>query len=132
MRHPRLLEFERTLQRLFDEIDDHLERVYGGLYELHPARPAHGRTASRAHDGLFNVGASFSAGYASALGRGYVVQVDLVTLERVPPDVRAAIEEEVAELARGMLPRYFPGRRLDVSLDGHTYKIHGDLSLGTA
>lgn len=130
MKHPRLADFEATLKRLFDAIDDRLEERYGERYELHPARPERGETANKAHDGLFNVGATFTPGYGSRLGRGYIVQVDMVTLERVPADVREQIEQEVADLVNEKLPYYFPHRRLSVDRDRNSYKVHGDLRLG--
>ncbi len=130
MRHPRLIEFDATLKRLFDSVNDELEERYGDQYPLHPARPRHRETANRAHDGLFNVGASFTAGYGSRLGRGYVVQVDMVTLEQVPPAARAGIEQEAVDLVERKLPYYFPHRRLTVERDRHAFKIHGDLRLG--
>lgn len=130
MRHPRLLEFEATLKRLFDTIDDELEEEYGDRYQLHPARPRRGRTANKAADGLFNIGATFTPGYGSRLGRGYIVQVEMVTLDAVPEDVRESIEERVADLVNEKLPYYFPHRRLRVDRDRNTYKIHGDLRLG--
>jgi len=52
------------------------------------------------------------------------------TLEAVPPDERARIEEEAASLLREGLARAFPGRDLRVDRDGNGFKIHGDLSLG--
>jgi hypothetical protein len=130
MQHPRLAGWERTLRRLFDRIDDALEDRYGRTYALHPARPPRGGTASKAHDGLFNVGAAFSAGFGSEHGPGYVVEVRLSTLEDVPADVRRQIEDEVAERLRSGLAEAFPGRELHVDRDGRVYKIHGDLSLG--
>lgn len=130
VRHPRLQEFEDRLQRLFDSIDDRLEEKYGGRYQLHPARPGRGRTASKTQDGLFNVGATFTPGYGSEIGRGYVVQVEMVTLDRVPHDVEESIEQEVADLVNEKLPYYFPHRRLSVDRDRNVYKIHGDLRLG--
>ncbi len=130
MRHPHLLEFERRLRKLFDEIDEYLENTYGSHYQLHPARPTRGSTARTTSDGLFNVGATFTPGYGSQIGRGYVVQVDMVTLQRVPVDVRDKIEREVAKLVEQRLSRYFPGRDLQVDRDRNVYKIHGDLRLG--
>lgn len=130
MKHPRLVEFEASLKRLFDSVDDHLEERYGGVYQLHPARARRGATANKAQDGLFNVGATFTPGFGSKLGRGYIVQVDMVTLERVPADVRESIEQEVADLVSEKLPYYFPHRRLRVDRDRNSYKIHGDLRLG--
>ncbi len=130
MRHPRLVEFDATLKRLFDSVNDELEARYGDHYELHPARPRHGTTSNRAQDGLFNVGASFTAGYGSRLGRGYVVQVDMVTLANVPPQVRSQIEREAVDLVQKKLAYYFPHRHLTVERDRNAFKIHGDLRLG--
>ena len=131
MKHPRLAEFEKRLKQLFDAIDDHLEEKYGSRYKLHPARPSRGATGNKAQDGLFNVGATFTPGFGSRHGRGYVVQIDMVTLDNVSSDVREEIEQEVADLVNEKLPYYFPERELTVSRDRNVYKIHGDLRLGT-
>lgn len=130
MKHPRLVEFERKLKRLFDTIDAQLEEQYGSDYQLHPSRPERGATANSSHDGLFNIGATFTAGFGSQIGRGYIVQVDMVTLDRVPTDVRESIENEVADLVAEKLAYYFPNRELRVDRDRNVYKIHGDLRLG--
>ena len=130
MKHPSLVQFEADLKRLFDSVDDYLEEKYGRKYQLHPSRPARGQTSNKAQDGLFNVGASFSAGYGSRYGRGYVVQVEMVTLERVPPHVRELVEQEAADLVNEKLAFYFPGRDLAVARDRNIFKIHGDLRLG--
>ncbi len=114
---------------MFDRIDDCLEEKYGHEYPLHPARPARGVTSSKSHDGLFNIGASFSAGYGSKRGPGYVVQVRMVTLTRVPQYIRDRIEEEAVQRLREELPKEFPDRKLEVERDGPVYKIHGDLRL---
>lgn len=132
MRDPRTVDWEKRLKQVFDRIDEHLEARYGGRFPLHPARAARGHTANEESDGLFNVGASFSPGFGSKLGRGYVVNVRMVTLARVPSDLREAIEDEVAGLLRKELPRAFPGARLNVERDGPVYKIYGDLALGDA
>ena len=130
MRHPKINHWDRQLKKLFDEVDDYIEQKYGDRYTLHPNRARRGRTSSKSQDGLFNVGADFSSGYGTELGRGYVIDIDMVTLEEVPEDVREQIEEDVAELVRQKLPVYFPERLLWVSRDGSLYKIHGDFSLG--
>lgn len=130
MRHPKVLAWEHTLKDVFDRIDHELEERYGDRYELHPARPERGATANPEHDGLFNVGASFSAGFGSEHGPGYVVEVRMSTLTRVPRDVRERIEKDVVTLLKRELPRAFPGRELHVKRDGAVYKIHGDLGLG--
>lgn len=130
MKHARLKEWEGKLKTIFDWIDDYLEEKYGHKYPLHPARSSRGTTSSKEHDGLFNVGASFSAGYGSEYGRGYVIEVRIVTLSSVPFYLRTQIEEEVVELLEQELPNYFPGKKLKVVKDGQVYKIYGDLSLG--
>jgi len=122
--------WERKLKGVFNEIDHYLEDKYGGLYPLHPARPKRGRTSNSSHDGLFNVGASYSLGIGSTYGEGYVVDVRMVTLQRVPEEVIDTIEEEVVVLLEQKLPEAFPDHKLQVELDGHVYKIFGDLDLG--
>jgi hypothetical protein len=131
VRHYRLRAWEKQLKQVFDRIDDYLEDKYGGTYPLHPSRPPRGRTANKEADGLFRVGASFTAGFGSRYGRGYAVMVRMVTLSEVPEDVRSQIEDDVAVKLREALPHTFPGRELHVNRDGPIYKIYGDLSLGT-
>jgi hypothetical protein len=129
MQHPNLHIWEQKLKAVFDRINDELEERYGSRYPLHPARPPHGATSSRDQDGLFDLGAVFSAGFGSAHGPGYVVEVRLATLSAVPREVKTAMEEEVVRRLRAELPRAFPGRRLQVERDGSVFKIIGDLSL---
>lgn len=130
MDHPRTTAWQRKLKTIFDEVDDYIEDKYGHLYTLHPARAKRGKTSSKAHDGLFTVGASFSPGYGSQKGRGYVIDVDMVTLEKVPKDVQKKIEHDVVNYVSQKLPEVFPNRDLKVAKDGRVFKIYGDLSLG--
>lgn len=132
VRHPLVIAFEARLKAVFDNIDHHLEAKYGDRYPLHPVRAPLGRTGNPESDGLFNVGAAFSAGYGSRGGRGYVVDVRMATLHAVPKALRATIEDEVATLLREGLRDAFPDRKLVVQRDGPVYKITGDLSLGPA
>jgi hypothetical protein len=128
-RHPAVLKWEEDLKQAFDGIDRELEEKYGHEYPLHPNRPAPGVTANPEDDGLFNVGASFTPGYGSRLGRGYVINIRMATLARVPADVQEQIEDEVAAMLRDRLPAIFPGRDLRVDRDGHVFKLTGDLSV---
>ena len=98
MRHPSLGAWEERLKRLLDEVDDFLENAYGRLYPLHPARKRRGTTANKEHDGLFDIGSTFTPGFGSARGRGYVVTVTMVTLARIPPDVIEKIEAEAIRM----------------------------------
>jgi hypothetical protein len=126
-----LAQFESRLKELFDEVDDYLEDKYGERFPLHPSRARRGATSNKESNGLFNVGAAFSAGYGSVHGRGYVIDIDMVTLVFVPDELKDEIEIEVVEQVRKMLPHYFPHRKLEVSRDRNTFKISGDLSLGS-
>lgn len=132
MRHPKAEEWENRLKAVFDEIDRRLEERYGRDFPLHPARPPHGATANREHDGLFDLGAAFSAGFGSQQGPGYTIEIRMVTLQQIPPDIRSQIEAEVIDLLRQLLPVAFPRRTLRVSRDGLIFKIHGDLRLESA
>lgn len=127
-RDPRVTAWERRLEEVFDEIDHIMEERYGDTYPLHPSRPEQGATSSPSADGLFDLGAAFSAGFGSVHGRGYVINIRLSTLARVPADVMDRIEQEVLELLEQKLPRAFPGRDLRIERDGHGFKIVGNLS----
>lgn len=121
--------WENKLKALFDEIDDELESRFGSLYNLHPARAKKGKTANKEQDGLFDIGASFSPGFGSEHGRGYVLDVDMMTLDHVPKEVQNHIEEIVVDLIKKKLPVFFPDRELEVKRDGNLFKIIGDLTL---
>lgn len=130
MYHPKQRQLDTRLKKMFDTIDHDLEEEYGGTYALHPARPQRGQTANPAADGLFNIGVSFSPGYGSTYGRGYVVEVHIATLENVPLAARQHIEDRAASLIRNYLPRFFPDRELRLERENHAFKIIGDFSLG--
>ncbi|HUX21634.1 MAG TPA: hypothetical protein VMW69_10385 [Spirochaetia bacterium] len=125
-----LEQFESRLKELFDEVDDYLEETYGDRFPLHPSRAQRGTTSNKESNGLFNVGAAFSAGYGSKHGRGYVIDIEMVTLSVVSDEVEDEIETAAVEYVRLKLPFYFPDRNLEVKRDRHTFKISGDLSLG--
>jgi hypothetical protein len=131
VQHPKMKEWDDTLKSVFDGIDHYLEDKYGQSYSLHPNRPERGRTANPEMDGLFNVGASYTTGYGSRIGKGYVVDIHLSTLESKDPALLEKIETEVMALLKARLAEAFPGRTLFVEKEGHIMKIHGDLSLGT-
>ncbi|MBN1411041.1 MAG: hypothetical protein JW969_09355 [Spirochaetales bacterium] len=132
MEHPNLLLWEKKLKEIFEMIDDYLEDKYGDRYPLHPARSLRGTTANKEDDGLFDVGASFSAGFGSDLGPGYVIEVRLATLSDVPDDIMELIRDDVIRLLNEELPEKFPNRELHVARDGTVYKIFGDLNLNHA
>ena len=128
MRHGKAKEWERRLKTVFDEIDVELEAAYGDYYDLHPSRPEHGATSSREMDGLFNVGASYSAGFGSKLGSGYVVDIRISTLQRIPKELKLKLRDKVQALLIEKLPAAFPGKQLHVDQEDRHLRIHGDLS----
>ncbi len=130
VRHHKVLDWESRLKAVFDQIDVELERKYAARFPLHPARAKQGATANPEDDGLFDLGAAFSAGYGSKHGAGYTVQIRLATLQRVPPEFVRVIEDEVVERLIVELPRAFPGRDLRVEREGHVFRLIGDLTLG--
>lgn len=122
-------EWERRLKTVFDEIDGTLEDEYGAQFNLHPSRPAEGRTSNPEMDGLFNVGASYSAGFGSKLGPGYVVDIRLSTLQRIPNKLREELRDKVQALLIEKLPSVFPENKLQVDKEHQHLRIYGDLSL---
>ncbi len=132
MYHPKMNQFDRTFRAMFDEVTRHIEDLYGDRYPLHPVRPPRGTTSSPQSDGLFNIGADFTAGYGSRYGRGYVIDVHMATLENVPEDERSEIIGQVVRKLEELLPHYFPQRNLEVFCEGSHFKICGDFSLGSA
>jgi hypothetical protein len=125
-----MIEFDKRMKKLFDEVDEFIEDRYGGMYALHPNRPERGETANPEADGLFNIGANFTPGYRSELGRGYLINVSMATLEKVDDDVRRTIYKAAAEKIKELLPLHFPERELAVRHDGNHFKIQGDFALG--
>ena len=129
MYHPKIIEFDARMKALFDEVDHFIEDRYGGRYELHPVRPRRGETANPEADGLFNIGANFTAGHRSEHGRGYIIDVAMSTLEKVDEDERREIYEAAAEKVKELLPLHFPERELTVRRDKNHFKIQGDFSI---
>lgn len=130
MYHPRMNEFDARMKKLFDEVDHYIEDLYGDKYPLHPVRPARGETANPEADGLFNIGANFTPGFGSELGRGYIIDVSISTLDRVCDEVRQEIYEAAVNKVRELLPVHFPERELTVNRDKNHFKIQGDFNLG--
>ena len=108
MQHPNITELDHRLKTMFDEVDDFLESKYGNRYILHPNRPATGETSNKEADGLFNIGADFTSGFGSNLGRGYVIRIRMSTLQHVPKVVKQSIEADVLQLTQKKITGIFP------------------------
>lgn len=130
--HPSQLLLEQKLRRLADDLDNYLEDRFGNLYPLHPNRPRRGEAASVAYDGLFSTGTQFTAGYGSKHGRGYIMSIEIRTLCPVKEEDRQAVEKASREYLNQIIPRYLPGRKIELKRDGNVYKLVGDFSLGSS
>jgi len=125
-----MTEFDERMKKLFDEVDDYIEDLYGDQYPLHPVRLPRGETSNPEADGLFNIGASFTPGFGSELGRGYIIDFSISTLEKVDQNARFEIYETAVQKVKELLPVHFPERELTVQRDRNHFKILGDFSLG--
>lgn len=130
MYHPKTMEFDSRLKKLFDEVDNYLEDLYESAYRLNKVRPARGETSNPEADGLFDIGAVFTPGYGSELGRGYLIDLKISTPEKIEENIRQEIYKNAADKVRELLPLHFPERELTVSRDRNHYKILGDFNLG--
>ena len=130
MWHPKTAKFDDRMKELFDEVDHFIEDLYGDNYTLHPVRPKRGQTANPKADGLFNIAAIFTPGFGSELGRGYLIDVSMSTLEKVDDEIRREIYQAAVDKVKELLPIHFPERELTVERDGNHFKIQGDFSLG--
>jgi hypothetical protein len=128
--HPKQQELEDTLRKMCDDLDNHLEDLYGTTYPIHPNRLERGKAAAVEYDGLFSTGTQFTMGYGSKEGRGYIVDIDICTLSSVPKERREIAKEESKRYIAQILPLYFPNRKLQIVEDGNLLKIIGDFSLG--
>lgn len=130
--HPKQEEFENRLSQLCQNLDNYLEDEYGAKYRIHPNRLKRGSGSNPRFDGLFSTALAFTLGYGSKLGRGYVLEVDIRTLDRVSPDEKKEIDDAAFQYVQSHLCEMFPDRDLSIQKDGNVMKIVGDFSLGQA
>lgn len=130
--HPKQIALEAVMRAMCDELDDRLEESFGTHYPRHPNRPARGKAASVAYDGLFSTGTQFTLGYGSDHGRGYIVSVEIRTLSKVKKEDELAVEEATVSIINDLIPQYFPDREITLQKDGNVYKLVGDFSLGSS
>lgn len=121
--------WEKKLKVILDEIDAALEAKFAALFHRKPARPAPCNTSNPQHDGLFEVQATYTAGFGSQYGEGYIMEIRWVTFDEVPEDIRLAGDAIAEEILNRRLPEQFPGKNLKVVHDVSGMKITGDLSL---
>lgn len=131
MYHPKTVEWDKKLKGICDRIDIFLEDHYGGEYPLRPNRPERGMTSNPEMDGLFNVQTLFTPGFTSETGRGYLVEIEMSTMEDVTERVKEEIRDIVLVKFKNELKKEFPGRKLEIGIEGNMIKIWGDLKLGS-
>ncbi|NCB01126.1 MAG: hypothetical protein EOM67_03035 [Spirochaetia bacterium] len=130
-RHPKQQIIETNMRKLCDALDEYLEEKYEEAYPLHPNRTERGKAGSVAYDGLFSTGTKFTLGYGSKSGRGYLVDIEIITLEKVHQQMRETIEHDAVDFLKEHISDYFPTRELDIIKEGKVFKIVGDFSLGS-
>ncbi|NMA23187.1 MAG: hypothetical protein GX938_06740, partial [Spirochaetales bacterium] len=54
------------------------------------------------------------------------------TLFPVKEEDRQAVEQASKEYLKQIIPRYLPGRKIELKRDGNVYKLVGDFSLGSS
>lgn len=128
--HPKQEEFEQRLDDMCVELDNYLEDQYTDIFALHPNRPKRGSGANPSYDGVFATSISFTLGYGSKYGRGYLVVIDVRTLQFVSSVQREEINNRAFVFIQKSLPLHFPERKLEIVRDGNLLKIIGDFSLG--
>ncbi len=129
--NPNQEKFDHSLRLLCNELDEYLENRFGHLYQLHPNRLKRGKAGNVSYDGLFSTGTKFTLGYGSKSGKGYLVDIEIITLDTVSKEDRMMIDQEAVQFITKKLPHYFPSRILKVIHEGKVFKIVGDFSLGT-
>ncbi|MCQ2411463.1 MAG: hypothetical protein MJ057_00730 [Sphaerochaetaceae bacterium] len=128
--HPKQEELERQMSELCQALDNHLEDIYGGHYSIHPNRLKRGMGSNPSFDGLFSTSCSFTLGYGTKSGRGYLVNVEIRTLDRIPFEEKARIQDHAFDYIAENLKTFIPGRDLEVIRENNLMKIVGDFSLG--
>ena len=128
--HPKQEELETRLDAMCMDLDNYLEDQYRDIFPLHPNRPGRGAGANPSYDGVFATSISFTLGYGSQYGRGYLVIIDVRTLSRVSDTQREEINNRAFIYIQSALPKCFPERKLEIVRDGNLLKIIGDFSLG--
>ena len=126
---PKQEALEQKMNSMVRALDLHLEELYGDAYPLHPNRRVSGFGSNPSFDGLFSTTIAFTPGYGSRYGRGYVVKVDIRTLLPVSLAFREEVEMSSCEFIKEYLPKYLPGRRVEIVKDGDVLKLVGDFSL---
>lgn len=128
--HPKQEELEAKMSLLCQALDNHLEDIYGERYRIHPNRPKRGAGSNPNYDGLFATSLAFTLGYGSQYGRGYVVNVEIRTLDKVSQYDQVKIRGTAFAFISENLGKYIPGHELQVVQDGNVMKVIGDFSLG--
>ena len=128
--HPKQEILEEKMAQLCQALDNHLEDIYGDHYRLHPNRLRRGKGSNPSFDGLFSTSLAFTLGYGSEYGRGYVVNVEIRTLDKVSQYDSTKIQAEAFSFISLNLKKYIPDQDLKIVQDGNLMKVIGDFSLG--
>ena len=118
--------FENELFNICLDVDYILEDEFGSFYEVHPSRPSRGSASNGILDGLFRITTSFTLGYGSKFGRGYLIIIEIVTLSIVDLEFANKVINRGIKLFDKKLKEKFPEKKLSIVYDINVYKIIGD------
>lgn len=121
---------EKQFSLLAQALDNALEDKFGAQFKLHPNRQKRGAGANPSFDGLFATTVAFTLGYGSEFGRGYIVNIDVRTLESVPLKTKEEINSFAKDFLSKNLKVFIPDREIKLVKDGKLLKLVGDFSLG--
>lgn len=122
-------QLEEQFSQMAKALDNELEDSFGHKHQLHPNRPKRGMAANPSFDGLFATTFAFTLGYGSTHGRGYIVNIDLRTLECISSEEKTQIQNFAFTYLTENISNFFPDRELSVVHDGRLIKIVGNFSL---
>ncbi len=105
-------EFENVLFHICLDVDFVLENEFGNSYDIHPNRPFRGKAANGLLDGLFSVTTTFTSGYGSRFGRGYLIIIEILTLNFVDDEFWDKINKRGIEIFREGLKINFQAKIL--------------------
>ncbi|BCR21540.1 hypothetical protein [Borrelia sp. HM] len=118
--------FENELFNICLDVDYILENEFGSFYEIHPSRPSRGSASNGILDGLFRVTTSFTLGYGSKFGRGYLIIIEIITLNVVDEEFTNKVIKRGIKVFAEKLKEKFPEKNLSIVYDINVYKIIGD------
>ena len=124
-----LEQWELTLRKALDSVDNELEKQFAETIIRNPNRPAPGTTASAKSDGLFSVTSAFSLGLTTGSGPGYTISIRVSSLLPLTSEEHECILCAAEKSLPEAISQAFPGKEFHLERMGDNFRLTGDLSL---